>query len=159
MDRSALFSDNRKYRYTLWRTWDLKAGYAMFICLNPSTANETEDDPTVRRCIGFAKTWGYGGLIMTNLFAFRATDPIDMQNEKDPVGPKNDYFLRVCSGYASMIVVAWGFKGSFLQRDKAVLALIPNKHVLRLTKGGHPSHPLYLPKTLTPIKWEQALKE
>ena len=159
MEKSAMFSDNRKYRYTLWRTWDSKLGYAMFIGLNPSTADETEDDPTVRRCIGFAKLWGYGVLCMTNLFAYRATNPNDMQKADYPIGSKNDYFLKRMASSANIVIAAWGTKGNYLQRDKAVISLIPNKHILRLTKNGYPAHPLYLPKDIKPIKWEQALKE
>ena len=155
MDKSAIFSDNRKYRYTLWRTWDSKLGYAMFIGLNPSTADETEDDPTIRRCIGFAKSWGYGALCMTNLFAYRATNPKDLQRADYPIGSQNDRFLRSMSLNANIVIAAWGTKGSFLNRDKAVISLIPNKHVLRLTKSGYPAHPLYLPRNLKPIKWEQ----
>ncbi len=131
----------------------------MFIGLNPSTADERLDDPTIRRCLGFTKAWGYGGLIMTNLFAYRATNPIDMQIEPDPIGLKNDYFLRISAGYASIIIAAWGTSGGFLQRDKTVIKLIPNLCILRLTKNGFPSHPLYLPKNLKPIKWKQILKE
>lgn len=125
----------------------------MFVGLNPSTADERLDDPTVRRCIGFAKSWGYGGVIMTNLFAFRATIPEDMKKAKDPIGPENDYFLRVCAGYASITVAAWGTSGGFLRRDREVIRLIPNLHYLRLTKKGFPAHPLYLPKDLEPVKW------
>ena len=158
MDRSAIFSDNRKYRYTLWRTWDTKLGYAMFIGLNPSTADETEDDPTIRRCIGFAKAWGYGALCMTNLFAYRATKPKDMQIADSPIGSENDHFLKSVATLASIVIAAWGINGSFLQRDQEVISLVPNKHVLRITKKGHPAHPLYLPKNITPVKWEQALK-
>ena len=159
MEKSAVFSDNREYRYTLWRTWNSKVGYAMFICLNPSTADEIEDDPTVRRCIGFAEMWGYGALCMTNLFAYRATNPKDMQETKYPIGSENDHFLKSIAASANIVIAAWGSKGNFLQRDKTVISLIPNKHVLRLTKDGYPMHPLYLPKNLKPIKWEQALKE
>ncbi len=155
MKKSALFSDNRKYRYTLWRIWDSKSGYAMFVGLNPSTANETEDDPTVRRCIGFTKLWGYGALCMTNLFAYRATSPKDMQRADSPIGSANDYFLKNIAVSASIVIAAWGTRGGFLQRDKAVISLIPNKHVLRLTKGGYPAHPLYLPRDIKPIKWEE----
>ena len=80
-NKTATFSECRKYRYTLWRRWDglFASGYAMFIGLNPSTADETNDDPTIRRCIGYARDWGYGGLCMTNLFAFRATLPKNMK--------------------------------------------------------------------------------
>jgi len=153
MDKSAIFSDNRKYRYTLWRIWDLKSGYVMFIGLNPSTADENIDDPTVRRCIGFAKAWGYGALCMMNLFAYRATNPKDMIKSNNPVGSENDRFLTNMAVSANIVIAAWGTKGTFLQRDKAVISLITNKHVLRFTKDGYPAHPLYLPKDLKPIKW------
>lgn len=93
MKKTAKLSDCRTYRYELWRTWDESKPYAMFIGLNPSTADETEDDPTIRRCINFAKTWGYGGLCMTNLFAYRATQPEDMKRASDPIGNKNDETL------------------------------------------------------------------
>jgi len=154
MEKSAKFSDSRKYRYTLQRTWNKKLGYIMFIGLNPSTADEKLDDPTVRRCLGFTKAWGYGGLIMMNLFAFRATNPADMEKETSPIGPKNDYFLRIMAGYASIKIAAWGTRGGFLQRDKEVVRLISDLRVLRLTKNGYPAHPLYLPKNLKPIYWK-----
>ena len=151
--KTALFSDNRKYRYTLWRTWEYEKGYIVFIGLNPSTADETEGDPTIRRCIGYAKSWGYGSLCMVNLFAFRATNPIDMQIQTDPIGPLNDIYLFDVSKQARIIIAAWGTNGAFLRRDKKVISLIPNLHYLRLTKNGFPAHPLYLPKVLEPIKW------
>lgn len=153
IEKSAMFSEHRHHRYTLWRTWDKSAGYIMFIGLNPSVADERLDDPTIRRCMGYSKDWGYGGLIMTNLFAFRATNPQYMRSAKDPIGSQNDYFLRVCAGYASINIAAWGTNGTFLQRDKEVIKLIPNLHYLKLTKQGFPAHPLYLPKDLKPIKW------
>lgn len=147
------FSSCRKYRYTLWREWLGGDGYAMFIGLNPSTADETRDDPTIRRCIGFAQSWGYRSLLMTNLFAFRATYPADMMAAADPIGPENDSWLRTSAADAGVVVAAWGTLGTHRGRDAAVRAMLRNLRVLRLTKDGHPQHPLYLPKTLTPQEW------
>ena len=147
----ATFSPCRQYRYSLWRHWgDPVGGYAMFVGLNPSTADETMDDPTIRRCIGFAKAWGYAGLCMTNLFAFRATQPADMKAAADPIGPDNNQtLLRMAQG-AGVIVAAWGVDGAHLGRGDVVRGMLPNLHFLKLTQAGHPSHPLYLLKTLTP---------
>lgn len=151
---SAVFSPCRKYRYALWRKWDdrLDAKMVAFIGLNPSTADETQDDPTIRRCIGFAKAWGYGSLCMLNLFAFRATDPKEMLAADDPVGPDNDFTIQRMSLRVDC-VAAWGTHGTHRGRDKAVRGMVENLHYLRLTKDGHPAHPLYLPATLTPQKW------
>lgn len=153
MRNGALLSPCRTYRYDLWRTWLGGDGYAMFVGLNPSTADETKDDPTIRRCISFAKAWGYAGLCMTNLFAFRATDPQEMIVANDPVGPQNDEILRMHANDAGVVVAAWGVHGTLLQRDKTVRTMLPKMHCLRLTKDGHPGHPLYLPKTLVPQPW------
>lgn len=159
MERTATFSPCRRYRYSLWRNWaDLLGtgkGYAMFIGLNPSTANETEDDPTIRRCMAFAKAWGYDGLCMTNLFAFRATDPAVMLAESHPVGPENDLHLHEMAQGAGIVIAAWGTPGAHLGRDASARSLIPKLHYLRLTKDGHPGHPLYLPGCLTPILWSR----
>jgi hypothetical protein len=122
----------------------------MFVGLNPSTADETLDDPTIRRCIGFAKDWGYSGLCMTNLFAFRATDPAKMLAAQDPVGPDNDKVLQELAQNAGVVVAAWGTHGAHLKRDAHVRSLLTRLHCLRLTKAGFPGHPLYLPKNLTP---------
>lgn len=152
----AIFSDDRKYRYVLWRTWDalgMNDKRVMFICLNPSTADEKEDDPTVRRCIGFAKSWGYGGLYMCNLFAFRATEPIEMMKAEDPIGPDNDSWLDDITRETSLIVAGWGEYGTFLDRGKEVLQFIHNVHYLKLNKSGQPAHPLYLKSDLKPIRW------
>lgn len=153
---AALFSPCRLYRYSLWRRWDAPAkGYVMFVGLNPSTADENLDDPTIRRCIGFAKAWGYAGLCMTNLFAFRATKPSDMRLAHEPIGANNDVTLKRLAQEASVIVAAWGTNGIFLGKDREVRLLLPDLHCLRLTKAGHPSHPLYLPGNLTPVQMPQ----
>ena len=151
IERKAIFSEDQKYRYTLWREWDLfNSNFVMFIGLNPSTATETLDDPTIRRCKGFAKEWGYGAYCMTNLFAFRATDPKVMKSAQDPIGPENDKWIVQCAKEASLVVAAWGMHGSFLARDEEVLKLIENVMCLGKTKEGYPRHPLYMLKTCKP---------
>lgn len=154
MAKQTVFSPCRTYRYALWREWIGGEGYAMFIGLNPSTADETKDDPTIRRCITFAKAWGYAGLCMTNLFAYRATLPRVMMASTDPVGPDNDAHLLELAADAGVIVAAWGTNGTHRARDAEVRKMLPAMHCLALTKDGHPGHPLYLPKTLTPVPLE-----
>lgn len=141
---SASFSLCRRYRYELWRRW-APGPYAMFIGLNPSTADETQDDPTIRRCIGFAKAWGFSALCMTNLFAFRATKPEVMKAEAFPIGGhENDLALRSLADSAGVVVAAWGVHGVHLDRAADVMKMIPGLHCLGLSQKGHPRHPLYL---------------
>ena len=116
----------------------------MFVGLNPSTADENEDDPTVRRCIGFGRKWKYGGLILVNLFAYRATDPVGLLDADDPIGPANDKYILASARATGLIVVAWGTRGAVLDRDQHVLSLLPGAHCLGITKEGRPKHPLYL---------------
>jgi hypothetical protein len=143
-EASAVFSSCRTWRYELRRRWE-DGPLVAFIGLNPSTADETQDDPTIRRCIGFAKRWGYGGLIMANLFAFRATDPRDMRAAASAaVGPLNDAHLEAVYWASAMIVAAWGVGGSFRNRDGEVSRLLGTMMALGFTKGGHPRHPLYV---------------
>ena len=147
-----MFSPCRTYRYSLWRKWIGGNGYAMLVGLNPSTADETQDDPTIRRCIAFAKSWGYSALCMANLFAYRATDPNSMLAATDPVGPENDNYLRMLAKRAGVVVAAWGANGAHRGRAAEVVALLDRElHCLALTRGGHPGHPLYLLKTRTPV--------
>lgn len=150
MKTDAVLSECKTYRYALWRTWDESKPYALFIGLNPSTADETEDDPTIRRCVGFAKAWGFGGLCVVNLFAYRATEPKDMMKAEDPIGPENDRWIKRLSADAGVIVAAWGNSGSFLGRSWTVTRMIPNLTCLKLNKSGEPVHPLYQPATATP---------
>ena len=124
----------------------------MFIGLNPSTADETEDDPTINRCINFSKDWGYGGLCMVNLFAFRATVPSDMMASKDPIGSENDNWIKKLSKDAGVIVAAWGNDGSYMGRSKNIMDMVPNLKCLKINKTGEPAHPLYQPSSATPIK-------
>lgn len=144
--------EHRPYRYTLTRRWE--EGPAMLVvALNPSTATETEDDPTVTRMIGFAKREGLAGLTVANLFAFRATDPKDMKAVPDPVGPENDEWLRRLALEHPLRVAAWGVHGDFRGRAADVLdrdLLGPLRRFGKPTKDGHPRHPLYLSK-VTPL--------
>lgn len=159
MIRSAHFSDCRRWRYTLHRIWDEGSPYCQFIGLNPSTANETDDDPTVRRCIRYAQSWGYGGLVMTNAFAWRDTDPKGMKAQPDPIGPNNDAWLVAVASGAGMVVAAWGAHGAHMGRGNAVKTLLADSdlHVLGLTNCGHPRHPLYLRADLRPVPWREAV--
>lgn len=144
----AYFSADKLYRYHLARTWDKQKPRMMFIGLNPSTADHTKLDPTLRRVVGFADREGCGGIMMANLFAFRATRPGDMKAAGDPVGPINDWWLKTAARWASKIVVGWGTHGGFNNRDVQVERLLAGADLLclGLTGGGHPRHPLYLPK-------------
>lgn len=151
MKTDAKLSDCRAYRYALWRTWDESKPYAMFIGLNPSTADETEDDPTIKRCIAFARDWGYGGLCMANLFAFRATEPSEMMRAENPVGPENDEWLKNLSSGAGVIIAAWGNSGSYRGRSKEILSTFPKLMCIKLNQSGEPAHPLYQPSSAVPI--------
>lgn len=158
-NRETIFSPCRKYRYTLWRDgWDLfglnSSKYAMFIGLNPSTADETLDDPTIRRCINFSKRWGYGAYVMTNLFAWRDTKPENMKRSAEPVGEENDRWISELAKDAGIIVCAWGKDGKFKSRDLAVMRLLEpfssKTHALHINSDGTPKHPLYIPAIAEP---------
>lgn len=142
----ARFSPCRTWRYRLWRRWSTNKPTVAFIGLNPSTADETNDDPTVRRCIGFARRWGFGGMNMLNIFAFRSTNPKLLRKAADPIGPGNRAaLLRTCCRSA-LIVACWGGWGRLFDRGEAVIDLLAGfrLHCLGHTKDGHPKHPLYL---------------
>lgn len=151
LHRSGILSPCRTYRYELWRTWNGSGPSCVFVGLNPSTADETEDDPTIRKCVKFAQTWGYGSLCMVNLFAFRATKPKDMLAAADPIGPDNDATLRRLVPCAGLIVAAWGNDGWYKERDKAVMAILPRLHCLKRNSNGSPAHPLYQRGDTVPI--------
>jgi hypothetical protein len=162
MSGGAWFSDDERYRYALLRTldYDLFDGAyrdetVNFIMLNPSTATAGVDDPTIRRCIGYARAWGFGSLMVTNLFAYRATDPKDLKRATDPVGPENDEYIRKTAQGSQLVVAAWGSHGVHQGRDAAVRRLFEEMGVplmcLTTTKAGHPGHPLYLRADLRPI--------
>lgn len=154
MKANAYLSPDLRYRYALWRQLELglaaeHAGETcLFVMLNPSTADWNEDDPTIRRCIGFARGWGYGQLAVGNLFALRATDPDRLRDWHDPVGPENDHWLRSLAKTAGLIVAAWGAHPAADDRRRTdALRLLREGgvvHSLGVTAGGNPRHPLYL---------------
>jgi hypothetical protein len=149
----ATFDATRTYRFTLGRIWDAAKPRCAFIMLNPSVATDVILDPTVTRCIGYAKDWGYGSLEVGNLFALRSTDPRALYKHPDPVGPGNDEALLRIHDRAKMVVVAWGNHGALNKRSRDVLQLLGPRgplHYLWLTKSGEPGHPLYMAATLSP---------
>ncbi len=152
---AAEFSADHVYRYRLTRSWASGSRTLNVIGLNCSTATATVDDPTIRRCVGFAQRWGYGGLVMTNLFAYRATDPQAMRRAADPVGPENDRALLVAAGVAAMVLAAWGVHGRHRDRDQAVLRLLDQFPLwcLGVTKDDSPRHPLYVAGSTEPRRY------
>ena len=156
---TATFDSARRYRFRLSRVWDPGGTRVNFLMLNPSTADAFELDPTVRRCIGFARAWGAGALGVTNAYALRATDPAELRSAADPVGAGNDEAIVAAALAADLVVVAWGVHAVHLGREAAVRALLAgagiSAHYLRLTKDGHPGHPLYLPADTDPTPWRQ----
>lgn len=155
MISTAIFSPCRTWRYSLTRTWDQSLKSCAFIGLNPSTADERNNDPTVTRCINFAKRWGYGSLVMLNLFALRATDPKVMKAHGNPVGPDNDLFLKQQFCACAITIAAWGVHGRHLDRAEAVLDLLGGPlWCVGTTKGGFPRHPLYVLGSQDPQAYE-----
>ncbi|KPF78372.1 hypothetical protein IP83_18385 [Novosphingobium sp. AAP93] len=148
----ATISSCGRYRYSLSRKWD-DAPTVLFVMLNPSTADATKDDRTIGRCISFAKSWGFGSLIVGNLFAFRTPSPAELMEAKEPVGPENDHWLERLSKEASLTVAAWGNTGSYLGRAGEVAPRLNNPHYLKLTGAGQPSHPLYVSGDTRPTLW------
>lgn len=176
MARQCVFSPCRAYRYTLWREWDAESDlicmpsdgdrwlqYLMVIGLNPSTADETKDDPTIRRCVGFAKEWGFGALCMTNLFAFRSTQPRNLLTVNDPVGLNNNEQLWRVARDAGMIIAAWGKSVPIIAQRAAfvtyLLSTLQEIKCLRKNADGSPEHPLYIPATTRPIAFSEKRKE
>jgi len=144
----AIIDDTESYRYSLWRVWDDTLPRVTFIMLNPSTADSSEDDPTLRRCIKFAMNWGYGSLEVVNLFAYRSTNPKMLLSANDPIGKENNQYIVNALTRSEKVILAWGTKGILFDRDKEVINLIRQNctplFALELTKDGHPRHPLYV---------------
>ncbi|WP_069301034.1 DUF1643 domain-containing protein [Neptunicoccus sediminis] len=154
----AVYSDCEAFRYTLTRQWSDAGGHVLFVMLNPSTATEVQNDPTVERCERRARALGFGGFTVCNIFAYRATDPRDMRAAPDPVGPENDAAILAAAKTADRIVCAWGTHGAHLGRGPLMEQLLraqdkPLYH-LGLSKAGHPKHPLYIAYTTQPELWD-----
>jgi hypothetical protein len=151
--RTAILSEDGVYRYSLTRTFTTHKHPVVFCMLNPSTADADIDDPTIRRCMRFARDWGYGGLVVVNLFALRATDPVALHAHDDPVGPLNmDHIGRAAD--SRDVIVAWGANPATQYRDATVTQLLRRKattvRCLGVTKEGHPRHPLYVSAATVP---------
>lgn len=159
----AVYSPCERYRYTLTRTWDPDGGRALFVMLNPSTATELKNDPTVERCERRARTLGFGAFRVCNIFAYRATDPRVMRAAADPVGPGNDAAIDdsarrwIRCDSRDRIICAWGTHGAFMDRGPQVERLLRATgrplHTLGLTRAGHPRHPLYIAYERQPEPW------
>jgi hypothetical protein len=154
---TAIYSECERYRYALTRIWNPDARKALFVMLNPSTATEVQNDPTVERCERRARALGFGGFRVTNIFAWRDTDPRAMRRAADPVGPGNDAAILDGARWADRIICAWGTHGAHLGRGPEVEALLRGTGLrlahLGLTKDGHPKHPLYIAYSQEPQEW------
>ena len=148
MNKSAYLSTDKQYRYTLHRIWDDKKPMIMFIMLNPSTADSNNDDPTIRRVINFTKSWGYGGVHVVNLYAFRSTDPKGLKETQDPIGKDNIFHIQSLIGHVEKVIYAWGNNE---QEPKWLYDLVATPYCIDVSKKGVPKHPLYLKKELQPI--------
>ncbi|GAS94388.1 uncharacterized protein RMCC_1354 [Mycolicibacterium canariasense] len=151
---SAVISDCGTYRYRLTRIWDKSKPILAWVMLNPSTADASTDDPTIRRCIAFAKAWGFGGITVINLYALRATDPKQLWQHPDPIGPENDAEIaKVAADHRMLIVIAWGSNAT-PGRAADVMRILANSHVVALgwTKSGQPRHPLYVRADTPPMR-------
>ncbi|WP_298676952.1 DUF1643 domain-containing protein [uncultured Lentibacter sp.] len=153
----AVYSDCERYRYLLTRIWEPEGRRALFIMLNPSTATEVQNDPTVERCERRARALGFGGFRVANIFAWRDTDPKNMRAADAPVGAQNDAQIVESCDWADQIIAAWGAHGDHLGRGAAMETILrktgrPVFH-LGLTKAGHPKHPLYISYAQQPQRW------
>ena len=126
----------------------------LFVGLNPSAADECTDDPTIRRCAAFAREWGYGGLLVGNLFAYCATRPEQLKAASDPLGSENDAWLAKLADSAGQLLVCWGNHGAYMDRDRAFAESRTGLYCLGRNKNGSPVHPLYIPGSQSPVPWE-----
>lgn len=154
---TAVYSDCEKYRYSLTRIWEPKGRKVFFVMLNPSTATEVQNDPTVERCERRARTLGFGAFRVANIFAWRDTDPRNMRAATDPIGPLNDETISEGCAWSDQIICAWGTHGEHRARGTEVETLMrATGHALYhlgLTKAGHPKHPLYIAYAVQPDVW------
>lgn len=168
VDSGALFSNDERYRYVLWRVWARRDDHEnrrtlCVVGLNPSTADERVNDPTIERCMRRAEQYGYDALVMLNLFAFRATDPKAMKAADDPVGAWNDEVLDFALGerkYIETFLVGWGAHGAFNDSSTRFVnkarGRLRGLYCLGTTKGGEPAHPLYLSYDRQPTPYKGA---
>jgi hypothetical protein len=151
--QNARFSMCKSYRYSLSRSWNEGSGKAVFIGLNPSTADQREDDPTIRRCVGFAEAWGCKSMEIVNLFAFCATKPKDLKRSAEPIGRSNDRWIATAISEATLSIACWGNQGEFLGRSEKIRDCYPKLLCLGINASGAPKHPLYVKATQTPFAY------
>lgn len=144
MKSDAVIDPSGRYRYYLSRKWRNDDKQVCFVMLNPSTADAFQDDPTIRRCIGFAQFWGFGSMVVVNLFAWRSTSPTDLKRASDPFGLLLMHYIKAAVQQSKMTVAAWGTHGGYLGQDRQVFPYLRNPVCLGVTKGGYPKHPLYV---------------
>jgi hypothetical protein len=153
----ATYSNCERYRYALTRTWDAGGKRVLFVMLNPSKATEVQNDPTVERCERRARALGFGAFQVTNIFAWRDTDPFQMRKAKDPIGPDNDAAILAGVAWADQVIAAWGTHGAHLDRGPQMATMLQGAgkplYTLGLSKHGHPKHPLYISYNQQPIVW------
>ncbi len=156
MNNKTILSEDRIYRYTLWRKISEGGRYINFICLNPSTADEKINDATIRKCIGFTKLLGFDSFCMTNLFAYRDVSPKNMKQYYNPIGEENDKYIKEIAKNSSLIICGWGNHGSFMDRGNVLIYKLKllglNPMCFDKNKDGSPKHPLY-------VKYNTELKE
>lgn len=154
-DTGAVFSDCGNYRYSLWRIWDEAKPYVCFLMLNPSTANEVENDPTIERCQRRSMSMAYGGIFVINLYAYRSTDPAALDQVEDPIGPLNDKYIAEVAQNAGIVICGWGNSTQRFDRHIMVIELLKRLGVkpmcLAKNKDGSPKHPLYVSYDAQPI--------
>jgi len=152
-ERSAVISRCGNYRYMLSRRWDSSLPVVAFVGLNPSTADHRDDDPTTRICVNYAKRWGFGTLLLGNLFSYRSTDPDNLSFIEDPIGPRADRYLYRILREADLVICCWTSRGRMGGRDLSVYKKIDNPHCLAILSDGSPGHPLYKSASLRPIRY------
>ncbi|NKB31883.1 MAG: DUF1643 domain-containing protein [Pseudomonadales bacterium] len=153
VSQNARFSSCKRYRYSLERSWNDGHGRVLFIGLNPSTADHRKDDPTIRRCVGFAKSWGYNSMEIVNLFAYRATYPEDLKAAPNPIGAANDKWIRVAQKRSDKTIACWGSIEMGRQRAATVLKTLDDPYCLKINQTSEPAHPLYLRADLRPFPY------
>jgi hypothetical protein len=154
MNKTAVLSHDNIYRYQLSRIWDEEKPKILFIMLNPSTADEFVEDPTIRRIVTYAKDWGYGGVYVGNLYAFRSTDPKGLKSIADPVGPENITHIQTLISVVDKVIYAWGNEE---KEPDWLKKMVDTPYCIEISKKGIPKHPLYLKKCLIPQIYKRCL--
>lgn len=155
-ESTAELSEDKRYRYKLTRIWDKSKKMVCFVGLNPSTADEAENDPTVWKLVRSADSWGYGGIVIVNLFAVRTPSPQQMLREEEPIGVKNDETLRAAADNAAYdkVIAVWGDDGGHKNRGSEVKKLFRQLWMLEVSQSGNPRHPRFLPRDVRPKIWK-----